>query len=550
MTGVHVHDASIVPVSVVQELFGELYGKTLNKRKVSASIEALQRWYNDNFYYAKVVDICQGGLVEVYVNELECSKINLKCVEVGNSDNMTEAQIQEAMRNGQQQPLTDIEVARPNLKKETLLREMTTKAGSKLNGIVLDRDRLKLQNIAAIAAVEFGLASVQDPEDGRSTAELLVKYGEQKCRTYNVGGGLINFGLEDLTKSKNTGKRSDNFFENLKGNFSFVDRCLFGRNETLSGDAQLGVNDISASIEHTDYWVPRDKHRTKRISTLRTQRSGVDMIHGPMDDGDGKSVDWRSSDVNPIFVERYSSSIEYVRSLSQGWTATLGVKGVRAACTDAVTKQRVWKDHYGCPLTVHDNEADKTAQGFLRVNYSSPFNPLTMFSFDVGQAIPMKKEWNFLNFTKASARLEHIVPIAHLINKDLPFARMELSAKGGYVAGDLPAYDAFSLGGPNTVRGWQDGAIGTARYYAAGMAEFVVPTLQAVDLVAFCDYANDFESGSLVAGDPAGIRGKPGSGMGYGVGLRVNSMMGPIRVEYAFNGKGLSKSHFHFGKTF
>ena len=61
MTGVHVHDASIVPVSVVQELFGELYGKTLNKRKVSASIEALQRWYNDNFYYAKVVDICQGA---------------------------------------------------------------------------------------------------------------------------------------------------------------------------------------------------------------------------------------------------------------------------------------------------------------------------------------------------------------------------------------------------------------------------------------------------------------------------------------------------------
>ena len=100
------------------------------------------------------------------------------------------------------------------------------------------------------------------------------------------------------------------------------------------------------------------------------------------------------------------------------------------------------------------------------------------------------------------------------------------------------------------MRGWQDGAIGTARNYAAGMVEFVVPAFGGLDMVAFCDYANDFDSGSLVAGDPAGIRGKPGAGVGYGVGVRLNSMMGPIRVEYAFNGKGLSKSHFHFGKTF
>ena len=544
VSGVNIHDASIVPVSVIEELFQDQYGKTLNRNKVKAATKALQTWYDINHYYARVVDIVQGGNVDVYVNELGCSKITLKCVEVGTSENMTEAQMQEALRSGLQQPLTDIEVARPNLKKETLLREMTTREGSKLNDEVLHRDRLKLENINAIAAVEFGLASAQDPVDGKSTAELLVKYGEQKCRTYNLGGGLVNFGLEDLRFRK---KKADNLLENLKGNFSFMDRCLFGRNETLSGSAQLGVHDISASIVHTDHWVPRDTHRTERVSSLQTSRSGVDMIHGPMDDGDGANP---KENAMPVFVERHSGGIEYARALSLGWAGAIGIKGVRAVCGNADTKERVWKDQYGCPLTVQDEQADKTVLGFVNATYNAPYNPFTSLSFTVQNSVPAKKEWNLLNFTRATARIDHIVPIAQIINKQAPPARFELSAKGGCVIGDLPAYDAFSLGGANTVRGWQDGAIGTARHYGAAMAEFVLPTFSAVDAVLFCDYANDFDSGSLVPGDPAGARGKPGSGMGYGAGLRLNSMMGPIRVEYAYNGKGLSKSHFHFGRTF
>eukprot|EP00958_Prasinococcus_capsulatus_P008703 scaffold855_cov344-Prasinococcus_capsulatus_cf.AAC.6 len=36
-------------------------------------------------------------------------------------------------------------------------------------------------------------------------------------------------------------------------------------------------------------------------------------------------------------------------------------------------------------------------------------------------------------------------------------------------------------------------------------------------------------SGAEVLGDPAGKRGKPGTGYGYGVGLRVDSPLGPLR---------------------
>lgn len=61
----------------------------------------------------------------------------------------------------------------------------------------------------------------------------------------------------------------------------------------------------------------------------------------------------------------------------------------------------------------------------------------------------------------------------------------------------------------------------------------------------FFDYGSDLDSGVQVLGDPAGARGKPGSGYGYGAGIRVDSPVGPLRLEYAFNESG--KRRFHLG---
>lgn len=46
-------------------------------------------------------------------------------------------------------------------------------------------------------------------------------------------------------------------------------------------------------------------------------------------------------------------------------------------------------------------------------------------------------------------------------------------------------------------------------------------------------------------GDPAGARLKPGSGYGYGVGIRLDSPLGPLRLEYAFSDS--QNKRFHFG---
>ncbi len=89
--------------------------------------------------------------------------------------------------------------------------------------------------------------------------------------------------------------------------------------------------------------------------------------------------------------------------------------------------------------------------------------------------------------------------------------------------GDLPPYEAFSLGGSNSVRGYDEGDIGSGRSFLQGTAEYRFPLFSVVGGALFADYATDLGSGSSVPGDPAGVRGKPGNGLGYGLGVRVNS---------------------------
>ena len=61
------------------------------------------------------------------------------------------------------------------------------------------------------------------------------------------------------------------------------------------------------------------------------------------------------------------------------------------------------------------------------------------------------------------------------------------------------------------------------------------------------DYGSDLGSGDSVLGDPAGVRGKAGSGWGVGGGLRIASPVGPLRLEWARNREGGSRVHLGIG---
>lgn len=128
-----------------------------------------------------------------------------------------------------------------------------------------------------------------------------------------------------------------------------------------------------------------------------------------------------------------------------------------------------------------------------------------------------------------------------------PFS-VNVKAKAGAIKGDLPPYEAFPIGGTNSVRGYAEGGVGSGRNYLEGTAELQVKLPSApLSGVVFADYGTDLDSGASVIGDPAGTRGKPGSGYGVGLGLRVNSPLGPVRFEYAWNERRRGRLHVGIG---
>lgn len=53
---------------------------------------------------------------------------------------------------------------------------------------------------------------------------------------------------------------------------------------------------------------------------------------------------------------------------------------------------------------------------------------------------------------------------------------------GGMIIGDMPPYEAFPIGGTNSVRGYSEGGAGTGRNYIAGTAELHVPLVSPVEV--------------------------------------------------------------------
>lgn len=122
--------------------------------------------------------------------------------------------------------------------------------------------------------------------------------------------------------------------------------------------------------------------------------------------------------------------------------------------------------------------------------------------------------------------------------------------QAGTVIGDLPPYEAFSIGGTNSVRGYDDGQVGSGRSFVQATAEYRFPIFSVVGGTLFVDVGSDLGTTGNVPGRPGELLGKPGTGFGYGVGVRVQSPLGPLRIDYGFNDEGDSRLHFGIGERF
>ena len=108
---------------------------------------------------------------------------------------------------------------------------------------------------------------------------------------------------------------------------------------------------------------------------------------------------------------------------------------------------------------------------------------------------------------------------------------------GSSTVDTLPAFARYSLGGMNTLRGYNSRSFEGSNFYL-GNFELRVPIASAVTIVGFYDIGN-----ADVKMDWSNYHDD------YGIGVRVNTPFGNLRVDYA-KGETENRTYFGFGEMF
>ncbi|XP_071914877.1 outer envelope protein 80, chloroplastic-like isoform X3 [Coffea arabica] len=476
--------ANVLPSKFIEDAFRDGYGKVVNIRRLDEVINSINGWYMERGLFGMVsgIEILSGGVIRLQVSEAEVNNVTIRFLD----------------RTGE----PTVGKTRP----ETILRQLTTKKGQVYSMLQGKRDVDTLLTMGIMEDVSI----IPQPAGDSNKIDLTLNIVERKSGGGISAGGGISSGI---TSGPLAG---------LIGSCAIYHKNLFGKNQKLNVSLERGQIDSIFRINYTDPWIEGDDTRTSRSIMIQNSRTPT-LVHG------------NQPDSNSFTIGRVTAGIEYGRPFRPKWNGTLGVIFQRTGAHDDKGNP-VIRDFYSSPLTASGNTHDDMLLAKLETVYTGSGDPgSSMFAFNMDQGIPVWPEWLFFNRVNARARKGLV----------LGLACFHLSLSGGHVVGNFPPHEAFAIGGTNSVRGYEEGAVGSGRSCAVGCGEVSFPLTGPVEGVIFADYGTDLGSGTTVPGDPAGVRRKPGSGYGYGLGIRVDSPLGPLRLEYAFNDQ--RKGRFHFG---
>ena len=146
------------------------------------------------------------------------------------------------------------------------------------------------------------------------------------------------------------------------------------------------------------------------------------------------------------------------------------------------------------------------------------------------------------NFTKADLDIRVYRPLIGIQKKgELPKLVLAIRGVAGQTIGQLPAFEQYFVGGADTIRGNNDSAaFGDNQVY--GNVELRFRFQRKLQFVAFADgggaWGGEFSSSKSLA-----------ALFGVGVGVRLQTPIGPVRLDIAKGNDGM-KTHFGIGPSF
>ena len=121
---------------------------------------------------------------------------------------------------------------------------------------------------------------------------------------------------------------------------------------------------------------------------------------------------------------------------------------------------------------------------------------------------------------------------------------LALRVMAGYIDGNVSYGNLFDLGGSNTLRGYEDDQFKGSKMYAATL-EYRFPIAKKVQGVVFTDMGSTW---GIDEGKIPWYKDDNSLNFSVGVGLRLQTPIGPIRLDYGHGDR--NKFHFSFGTQF
>jgi outer membrane protein insertion porin family len=513
----------------VDEIFQPQYGKILNLRDLQEGIKAINKFYQDKGYVLGQVagspQIDPDGTVTLQVAEGVIENIDVRYKNKAG------------------------EVAKGRTRKYIVLRELRTKPGDVLNKDMLQKDLRRIFELGLFEDVQVALEPGEDPR------KVVVNLNVQERRTgsLSLGGGY----------SSDSG---------IFGTATYSQNNLGGNNQKLNTQIQVGPRILLFDASFTDPWIGGDPFHTSYTVGIFNRLTIPLVFDGGNTDvnlGDPKGTlpanplpgqVYADTGITPR-VNRLGASLVFSRpftrdpdKIATAWTASAGIQYQRVSILDDSFNVSRY-DIFGNNLSFSGKGQDDllTVQlGLARDLRNDPQTPTkgSVVRFGIEQSLPVGL--GSITLTRLRASYSQFVPISLVHFTKGPQA-LAFNVQAGTTVGDLPPYEAFTLGGGSSVRGYGEGDVGSGRSFLQASAEYRFPLLKflgGIGGVLFVDYGTLLGTQDDVPGRPGIVRGKPGDGLGYGVGLRIKTPIGPVRLDYGWNIDGGSKFQFGFQEKF
>lgn len=552
-----------LPEQVVKDTFAADYGKTLNLNTLQTRMQELQRWYADQgFSLARITGpsrVSPEGVVELLVRQGTVEGVEVQFLNKEGSAS-----------NDKGEPI------RGKTKPWVVTREVSLRPGQVFNRRELEEDIKRIYGTGLFSDVKVTLKPVP-AEPGKVVIVLGIV--EQSSGSLSGGLGYSQsqgaFGQIQLNDSNLFGRAWD-----LGTNISYGQ--YGGLGDVTFTDPWIKDNKYRTSFRARFFFsreVPQLFQSENSSFSYQLQNytgADFDVVTSFDENPAGSNQGAGNTNFDTVAIQRIGANVQFVRPLNGGnpykkapWNLILSFGGQEVTPMDfsgSKYSKGVVSGAYGPNGAFDTNPGSNPGDGAkviclafncasenqlvsfrVGATYSTlndPRNPTKGNFISLGTEQFISVGENSPTFNRVRGSFTHYIPVEWLKifkgcrpkpgeTKDCKQALAFQVSAGTLVGSDIPPYEAFCLGGGNSVRGYYDCDLGVGKSFAEATIEYRFPIFSIISGEIFFDAGTTFGTQADVPGNPGGLLGKKGEGYSPGVGLIVTTPVGPLRLEVA-----------------